>query len=136
MTASVPGALNIAGADLTADMIVGLAIQSPVQAQTTLGDMETFFGGNIPAATPTEIGGVLQSAAITPITDSSGGVSGTNTIAAIPGATLAATGADTATLPTGASVNTSITDIKNAISTLAAKQNAIIAALIAAGIMV
>lgn len=133
MTASVPGALNIAGADLTADMIVGLAIQSPVQAQTTLGDLETFFGGNIPAATPTEIGGVLQSAAITPITDSSGGVSGTNTIAAIPAVIADVTATTAAQL---ASTNTVVTDIKNAISTLAAKQNAIIAALIAAGIMV
>lgn len=133
MTASVPGALNIAGADLTADMIVGLAIQSPVQAQTTLGDLETFFGGNIPAATPTEIGGVLQSAAITPITDSSGGVSGTNTIAAIPTVIADVTATTAAQL---VSTNTAVTDIKNAISTLAAKQNAIIAALIAAGIMV
>lgn len=59
------------------------------------------------------------------LTDSSGGTAD-NTVAAIPNATAATTDTTAASL---ASVNTTITAIKNDIADLAAKVNAIIAAL-------
>lgn len=93
----------------------------------------TAMAGN-KTPTTTERGGVLQQAAIVALTDSSGGTSGGNTVAAIPAVVAAATSADTATLPTKASVDSTVTAIKNDIATLAAKQNALIAAVKAAGI--
>lgn len=80
------------------------------------------------------IAGVTVQAAITAITDSSTGTSGGNTVAAIPAVVAAATSADTATLPTKTSVDATVTALKNAIATLAAKQNAIITAIKNAGV--
>ncbi len=67
-------------------------------------------------------------AAIVALTNSSGGTV-SNTVAAIPLSTAAATGADTATLPTQASVLASLTALRNAVASNTAKINAIIAAL-------
>lgn len=80
------------------------------------------------------IAGVTVQGAIIPLTDSSTGTSGGNTVAAIPAVSAAATSADTATLPTKASVDATVTAIKNAIATLAAKQNATITAIKNAGV--
>lgn len=112
--------------------------QSAPELEATLRVLDALAlqaAGEIPAATTTTIGGVRQSAAVTTLTNSSGGTSGGNTIAAIALPTAAATGADTATLPTQASVLASVTALRNAVATLAAKQIEIIAALKAAGIM-
>ncbi|MCL9644970.1 hypothetical protein L2090_21135 [Rahnella victoriana] len=89
-------------------------------------------GNKVPTAT--ERGGVLLQTAIVSLTDSSGGTSGGNTVAAIPAVVAAATSADTATLPTKASVDATVTAIKNDFATLAAKYNALLAAVKAAGI--
>lgn len=85
-------------------------------------------GNKVP--TSTDRGGVLQQSAITALTDSSGGTSGGNTVAAIPAATAATTDTSAASL---ASTNASITALKNDIATLTAKINAINAAIKAAG---
>ena len=89
-------------------------------------------GNKIPTAT--ERGGVLLQTAIVALTDSSGGTSGGNAIAAIPAVAAAATGADTITLPTKASVDATVTALKNSVATLSAKYNALLAAVKAAGI--
>lgn len=101
----------------------------------TLDAVVADVDGSIPPATTTTVGGVKKTTAITTLTNSSGGTSGGNTIAAVPLPAAAATGADTATLPTQASVLASNTALRNAVATLAAKQIEIIAALKAAGIM-
>ncbi|WQZ00988.1 capsid decoration protein [Stenotrophomonas phage StenR_269] len=101
----------------------------------TLDAVAADVDSSIPAATTTTIGGVKKTTAITTLTNSSGGTSGGNTIAAVPLPAAAATGADTTTLPTQASVLASNTALRNAVATLAAKQIEIIAALKAAGIM-
>lgn len=80
------------------------------------------------------ISGVVAQAAITVLTDSSGGTSGGNTVPAVPAVVAAATGADTATLPTKASVDATVTALKNDIATLTAKLNAALAAMKAAGV--
>lgn len=43
--ASIPGAINVAAADLTNDMIVGLGTVGPMSAQTTLENLADFFAG-------------------------------------------------------------------------------------------
>lgn len=101
----------------------------------TLDAVVADVDGSIPPATITTVGGVKKTTAITTLTNSSGGTSGGNTVAAIPLPAAAATGADTVTLPTQASVLASNTALRNAVATLAAKQIEIIAALKAAGIM-
>lgn len=121
------------------DVVKNLGIYVPSQHlegllrsfDAVVGDVE----GSLPAATTTTVGGVRQAAAVTTLTNSSGGTSGGNTVAAVSLPTAAATGADTATLPTQASVLASNTSLRNAVATLAAKQIEIIAALKAAGIM-
>lgn len=85
-------------------------------------------GNKVP--TSTERGGVLQQAAITALTDSSGGTSGGNTVPAVPAATAATTDTSAASLT---STNAAITALKNDVATLAAKLNAINAAIKAAG---
>ncbi|ELQ6226004.1 hypothetical protein ACMS02_001390 [Cronobacter turicensis] len=90
----------------------------------------TAMAGN-KAPTSTDRGGVLQQAAITAITDSSGGTSGGNTVAAVPAATAATTDTSAASL---ASTNAAIAAIKNDFATLSAKYNALLAAVKAAGI--
>ena len=119
------------------------ATSTPISWSSVTGKPSTFApiigttattamaGNKVP--TSTERGGVLQQSAITALTDSSGGTSGGNTIAAIPAVVAAATSADTATLPTKTSVDATVTAIKNDIATLAAKVNAINAAIKAAG---
>lgn len=67
-------------------------------------------------------------AAIVGLTNNSAGTAD-NTIAAMPAAVAAATGADTATLPTLASVNASLTAIRNNIADLTVKLNAVLTAL-------
>lgn len=86
-------------------------------------------GNKIP--TTTERGGVLQQAAITAITDSSGGTSGGNTVPAVPAATAATTDTSAASL---ASTNASITALKNDIATLSAKLNSLLAAVRSSGV--
>lgn len=80
---------------------------------------------------PTQRGGVLQQTAVPALTDSSGGTSGGNTVAAVPAATAATTDTSAASLT---STNAAITAVKNDIATLAAKLNAVIAAVKAAGV--
>lgn len=67
-------------------------------------------------------------AAIVALTNNSAGTAD-NTVAAMPAAVAAATGADTATLPTLVSVNASLTAIRNNVADLTVKVNAIINAL-------
>lgn len=67
-------------------------------------------------------------AAIVKVTNSTGGTV-SNTAAVVPAAVAAATGADTATLPTLISVNASITAIKNDLAVAVAKINEILNAL-------
>lgn len=86
-------------------------------------------GNKVP--TSTERGGVLQQTAIVAITDSSGGTSGGNTVAAVPAATAATTDATAASLT---STNAAITAIKNDFATLSAKYNALLAAVKASGV--
>ncbi|EPC0968741.1 hypothetical protein ACRV3Q_001725 [Enterobacter hormaechei] len=86
-------------------------------------------GNKVPTAT--ERGGVLLQTAIVALTDSSGGTSGGNTVAAVPAATAATTDATAASLT---STNAAITAIKNDFATLSAKYNALLAAVKAAGI--
>lgn len=86
-------------------------------------------GNKVPTAT--ERGGVLLQTAIVAITDSSGGTSGGNTVAAVPAATAATTDATAASLT---STNAAITAIKNDFATLSAKYNALLAATKAAGV--
>lgn len=112
--------------DLSDIIASGSGLQIGTTATTAMA------GNKVP--TSTERGGVLQQAAIVALTDSSGGVSGGNTVAAVPAAVAAATGADTATLPTKASVDATVTALKNSVATLSAKYNALLAAVKAAGI--
>lgn len=86
-------------------------------------------GNKVP--TSTDRGGVLQQTAIVAITDSSGGTSGGNTVAAVPAATAATTDATAASLT---STNAAITAIKNDFATLSAKYNALLAAVKASGV--
>lgn len=86
-------------------------------------------GNKVP--TSTERGGVLQQAAITALTDSSGGTSGGNTVAAVPAATAASTDTSAASLT---STNAAITAVKNDLATLTAKYNALLAAVKASGV--
>jgi hypothetical protein len=94
------------------------------QIKQLLADLSTFLGSG---------GTLTPQAPVTALTDSSGGTSGGNTIPAVTNPTLS-TGADT-TAANGASTIAAVTALKNDISTLAAKQNAIIASLVAAGVM-
>lgn len=71
--------------------------------------------------------GAVAGTTIAPLTGTVG--TANDAMTAVPAAVNAATGADTATLPTTASVNTSITAINNNLADLQAKVNAIIAAL-------
>lgn len=59
----VPGAINIAASALTSDHIV--TIQAPVAAQTTLGNMSTYFGTGIGASYVPLAGGVTITGALT-----------------------------------------------------------------------
>ena len=97
----------------------------------TIGTTATtaMAGNKVP--TSTERGGVLQQAAITALTDSSGGTSGGNTVPAVPAATAATTDTSAASLT---STNASITALKNDIATLSAKYNALLAAVKASGV--
>ena len=116
------------------------ATSTPISWSSVTGKPSTFApvigttattamaGNKVP--TPTDRGGVLQQAAITALTDSSGGTSGGNTVPAVPAATAATTDTSAASLT---STNASITALKNDIATLAAKVNAINAAIKAAG---
>lgn len=80
-----------------------------------LSDLSTFLGGNIalPAATVSTAGAVKEQANLVALTDSSTGTSGGNTIAAV----------------------TDVATAANAIATLAAKLNAVIASQKTAGQM-
>lgn len=97
----------------------------------TIGTTATtaMAGNKVP--TSTDRGGVLQQTAIVAITDSSGGTSGGNTVAAVPAATAATTDTSAASL---ASTNAAITAIKNDFATLSAKYNALLAAVKASGV--
>lgn len=108
----------------------GSVTGKPSTFAPTIGTTATtaMAGNKVP--TSTDRGGVLQQSAITALTDSSGGTSGGNTVAAVPAATAASTDTSAASLT---STNASITAIKNDIATLAAKVNAINAAIKAAG---
>lgn len=77
------------------------------------------------------ITGVTVQAAITALTDSSGGTSGGNTVPVVPAATAATTDTTAASL---ASTNAAITALKNDVATLSAKLNATMAAIKAAGV--
>jgi hypothetical protein len=89
----------------------------------------------VPAATTSVRGTVLRTAAIVNLTDSSGGTSGGNTIAAIALPVASASAADTNTLPTAASTIASVTALRNAVATEAAKLNALLTALRASGVI-
>lgn len=91
MTARVPGAVNLDASELTSDMIVPLAMTSPRNGQTTLGDMAQFF----------ELSNDVQNTAITTVGD------GTLTAAALIGGLITRTGptaAYTDTTATGAEI--------------------------------
>lgn len=85
----------------------------------------------LPAPTASVRGGVLQQATVANLTDSSGGTSGGNTVAAIPAATAATTDTTAASLT---STNAAITAVKNDVATLAAKVNAINTAIKNSGV--
>ncbi|EPB0881195.1 hypothetical protein ACRASO_002697 [Yersinia enterocolitica] len=103
----------------------------PATFSPTIGTTATtaMAGNKVP--TSTDRGGVLQQTAIVAITDSSGGTSGGNTVAAVPAATAATTDTTAASLT---STNAAITAIKNDFATLSAKYNALLAAVKAAGV--
>ncbi|WP_024530263.1 hypothetical protein [Serratia fonticola] len=103
----------------------------PTTFAPTIGTTATtaMAGNKVP--TSTDRGGVLQQTAIVAITDSSGGTSGGNTVAAVPAATAATTDATAASLT---STNAAITAIKNDFATLSAKYNALLAAVKASGV--
>ena len=103
----------------------------PATFAPTIGTTATtaMAGNKVP--TSTDRGGVLQQTAIVAITDSSGGTSGGNTVAAVPAATAATTDATAASLT---STNAAITAIKNDFATLSAKYNALLAAVKASGV--
>lgn len=109
----------------------GSVTGKPSTFAPTIGTTATtaMAGNKVP--TTTERGGVLQQAAITAITDSSGGTSGGNTVPAVPAATAATTDTSAASLT---STNASITALKNDIATLSAKYNALLAAVKASGV--
>jgi hypothetical protein len=101
-------------------------LQDGQQIKQLLLDIVTYVG--------TAGGAVVTAQApTTALTDSSGGTSGGNTIPAVTNPSLSV-GADT-TAANGASTIAAVTALKNDISTLSAKQNAVIAALVAAGVM-
>lgn len=108
----------------------GSVTGKPSTFAPTIGTTATtaMAGNKVP--TSTERGGVLQQAAITALTDSSGGTSGGNTVPVVPAATAATTDTSAASLT---STNAAITALKNDVATLAAKLNAINAAIKAAG---
>lgn len=112
---------KLAGAAFNVDQVTAL-----------LRSFDQMAVNGVANATATQRGVVLRAANQPALTDSSTGASGGNTIAAVAAATAAATDTTAASLT---STNASITALKNAVATLAAKQNAIIAALQAAGIM-
>lgn len=103
----------------------------------SLEEVAEFAGSEVtvPAATTTVRGTVLRTASVPNLTDSSGGTSGGNTIAAVALTVAAATGADTNTLPTKASTDASITSLRNAVATQAAKVTALMTALRNAGVI-
>lgn len=117
------------------------ATSTPISWSSVTGKPSTFApvigttattamaGNKVP--TSTDRGGVLQQAAITALTDSSGGTSGGNTVPAVPAATAATTDTSAASLT---STNASITALKNDIATLSAKYNALLAAVKASGV--
>ena len=96
--------------------LFGFNLQQKKSLDEYLGDL---------GATPEQAAAI---AAIVALTNSSGGTV-SNTVAAIPLSAAAATGADTATLPTQASVLASLTALRNAVASNTAKINAILAAL-------
>ncbi len=118
---------SAAGAAVTWASVTG----KPTTFAPVIGTTATtaMAGNKVP--TSTDRGGVLQQAAITAITDSSGGTSGGNTVAAVPAATAATTDTSAASLT---STNAALTAIKNDFATLSAKYNALLAAVKAAGI--
>lgn len=77
------------------------------------------------------ITGVTVQAAITALTDSSGGTSGGNTVPSVPAATAASTDTSAASL---VSTNAAITALKNDVATLTAKLNATLTAIKSAGV--
>ena len=93
----------------------GNPVSYGVPIMVKMSDLAAYFSsaGTIPAATTTTVGGVLEATTVVGITDNSTGTSGGDTIAAV---TDVATAAD-------------------AIATLAAKVNAVIASLKLAGSM-
>lgn len=72
---------------------------------------------------------------IVALTDSSTGTSGGNTIAAVTNPTFGWNGSTDPTATEGTAINAALTALKNAVATNAAKLNAILAALKAAGLM-
>ncbi|RAP72981.1 hypothetical protein [Candidatus Erwinia dacicola] len=118
---------SIVGQAVTWSSVTG----KPASFAPTIGTTATtaMAGNKVPTAS--ERGGVLLQTAIVALTDSSGGTSGGNTVAAVPAATAATTDATAASLT---STNAAITAIKNDFATLSAKYNALLAAVKAAGI--
>lgn len=110
---------------INSDLQGRLNRMNPVAAEVSLGDLLVALQAIAP---------VSQQAAVPTLIDSSGGASGGNTIAAIALPVASATGADTVTLATAASVITSNTALRNAVSTLSAKLDAVIAVLHASGV--
>lgn len=118
---------SAAGASVTWGSVTGKpSTFAPVIGTTATTAMA---GNKVP--TTTDRGGVLQQAAITALTDSSGGTSGGNAVPVVPAATAATTDTSAASLT---STNASITALKNDIATLAAKCNALLAAVKASGV--
>lgn len=109
-----------------------------VAAQMESGSLEigttstTAMAGNrVP--TSTIRGGVLLQPAVTTLTGTVG--TANDAMTTLAATTAAGTGADTATLPTKASVDAIITAANNNLADLQAKVNAILTALRAAGIV-
>ncbi|WP_338511319.1 hypothetical protein [Erwinia aphidicola] len=118
---------SIVGQAVTWSSVTG----KPASFAPTIGTTATtaMAGNKVPTAT--ERGGVLLQTAIVALTDSSGGTSGGNTVAAVPLATAATTDTTAASLT---STNAAITAMRNDIATLTAKLNASMAANKAAGV--
>lgn len=83
------------------------------------------------SAAVSAINDITQQEAIQALTDSSGGTEGDHTLVAIPAAVAATTDTSAASLT---STNAALTAIKNDVATLAAKVNAVIGVLSAAGV--
>jgi hypothetical protein len=105
------------------------------KSAVTVAEVAQYVGANVPAATTTVRGSVFRTGSLPNVTDSSAGTSGGATIAAVPLTTAAATGADTATLPTKTSTDASVTALRNAVATLAAQINGMKTELRNAGII-